>query len=566
MSSAQDLVNKPKPQKSGIAGSLSPSNVLLLKAALLDGDKALAAYKAWRPTYSREAITYDEQVLLPLLHNNLVRMGIVDAEANRFRGVRRFVWVNNLKRMQFAQRVFKKLNGAGIPFITLKGAALFACYIDDTSLRPIADVDVLVRKSSLIETVELFAAMNLQPEGMSAKQFIKNLRLHATLHGWSFKSGDHIIDLHWKALHLDGRGEADARFWQASRMASLDGVGIRVLDPAHQLLHVFAHAVQAPSGVGRWPADAAMIIRNSPDLSFETVVEEARQRRLSAIAAQCLGFLADQFDLSIPRQSISRLWADSSWSERVELRLLTRQDPNSLGDFDRLFLDYKRFHRGIAQDADRSQPWALLGFFRFKMGVPSLRRAWVVGLQLLLGRPAFLRRILGVDRYRILPSSSALPKTGETINLAICGSYDPCLMNGWSYPDWPTSDPTGRWTDGPEATIAWSVRGHQTDLELSVDGIAMVHPKAPEQVIELWANDRRIARWQFHFSTGQALRAQVTVPAEAIRNRNVVLLTFVIHHPQAPAEISDSLDRRLLGFHLRSIALKARSAADQPPE
>ena len=68
---------------------ISPSNLLLLKAALLDGTEAIAAYRAWRPTLDFATISYGQQRLLPLLQKNLTRLGIEDPLAYRFRGIRR---------------------------------------------------------------------------------------------------------------------------------------------------------------------------------------------------------------------------------------------------------------------------------------------------------------------------------------------------------------------------------------------------------------------------------------------------------------------------------------------
>jgi hypothetical protein len=99
------------------------------------------------------------------------------------------------------------------------------------------------------------------------------------------------------------------------------------------------------------------------------------------------------------------------------------------------------------------------------------------------------------------------------------------------------------------------VRGHHADLELFVDGKAMVPRNAPPQCIELWANDRRIARWHFRIGKRRALAAQIKVPAELIRDCDVLMLTFLIGSPHSPVKIGASADPRPLGLHLRSVSL-----------
>ena len=101
---------------------------------------------------------------------------------------------------------------------------------------------------------------------------------------------------------------------------------------------------------------------------------------------------------------------------------------------------------------------------------------------------------------------------------------------------------------GHEATVAWCVRGQDQDLTLLIDGIPALHEKAPLQRIDLWANDRRLASWRFQMDTVSPLPARVLVPRGLIRNRDVLMLTFLIRRPAYPVA---------KGLYLRSLTLKA---------
>ena len=169
--------------------------------------------------------------------------------------------------------------------------------------------------------------------------------------------------------------------------------------------------------------------------------------------------------------------------------------------------------------------------------------ALIVAAQVILGRPSWLRRILGRDRYRILPDTDRLPKVGDTLKLGGPEFEDAPFIAGWSIPE-----PTGRWTYGHEATIAWCVRGQDQDLTLLIDGIPALHEKAPLQRIDLWANDRRLASWRFQMDTVSPLPARVLVPRGLIRNRDVLMLTFLIRRPAGII---------CAGLCLRSLTLKA---------
>jgi hypothetical protein len=52
---------------------------LLLKAALLDGDIARESWQTWHERVAFDTIDYESQLLLPLLLDNLQRLGLATA-------------------------------------------------------------------------------------------------------------------------------------------------------------------------------------------------------------------------------------------------------------------------------------------------------------------------------------------------------------------------------------------------------------------------------------------------------------------------------------------------------
>ena len=311
-----------QPPPHALAVRMSRSNICLLRAALLDGDAAVRAYRVWRSTLDLATISYGEQRLLPLVHRNITRLGVTDPLIERFRGIRRYYWVRNYRSIALVRSLFEELDRSAIPFVVLKGAALVAAYLDDPSLRPMDDIDILVQDEHVPAAVSILTAMGLTPPGMDAR-LVHDRRVRSTIPGWPFQGANQDIDLHWRALHLDRRPHADDRFWQSTQEASLDGMAVRILDPAHQLLHIFAHAAQDFGGaaVQQWPADAALVIRGARDLSWERLIGEAGARRISAITANGLAFLACEIDLPVPDAVMTELRAAVRWTERVEARL-----------------------------------------------------------------------------------------------------------------------------------------------------------------------------------------------------------------------------------------------------
>jgi hypothetical protein len=298
-----------------------------------------------------------------------------------------------------------------------------------------------------------------------------------------------------------------------------------------------------------------LVIRASHGLSFERLISEAARRRLSAIMADALTVLADEFDLSIPRSAIASLRKAATWSERAEMRL-TNQPYSSLAAPARMFLDFQEFRRSHHSPSDGIVS-ALAEFQKRRMGAAGIGAGLLLAVQSGLGNPGCLRRLLGRDRYRTVPEPTRLPKVGDELKLAGFGLDESLFISGWSIPE-----PTGCWTLGREATIAWSVSGHQGELELRIDGHAFLHKNAPTQSVQLWLNDRRVAQWHFQVGFDNPLPARIAIPAAWLRNRDVLMLSFVIKSPRSPAAVGESPDPRALGFHLHSISLTRAAVLD----
>jgi hypothetical protein len=274
--------------------------------------------------------------------------------------------------------------------------------------------------------------------------------------------------------------------------------------------------------------------------------------------ASKLAFLADEFDLPIPRSAIVHLRSASGWVERAEMRLLaTRSRPLVRAARPLLILqDFRRGEgNGLEQSIGRSA-WALV---QARAGTKRMGPAVIVAVQTMLGRPAWLRRLLGRDRYRDLPDPARLPQIGDTLNLLGAEVDETTLIGGWSWPE-----PNGRWSVEREATIAWSLAGKGGDLSLFVDGNAFLHKRAPKQSVELWANDRLIARWRFQAGKPSPLPARLCLPRSVIGKSDVLLLTFLIRSPRSPAELGISTDARTLGIRLRSITLTHDTQRGRP--
>lgn len=123
------------------------------------------------------------------------------------------------------------------------------------------------------------------------------------------------------------------------------------------------------------------------------------------------------------------------------------------------------------------------------------------------------------------------------------------LPAGWGNPE-----PAGRWTIGPDATVAMRVPdsgGRDFVLEVEASGYASARHPAPSRV-QVLARGTQVADWQPGTANG-VLRARI--PAGLFGPDGRMWLRLRIDAPHSPAEEGGSTDGRKLGLFVRSVRL-----------
>lgn len=294
---------------------------LLLQAALLPGEAGRSAWRRVSAPSAVEALDVASQSLLPLVYQNLARLGVRGGDIDALKERYLLTWSENQRVYHGVLPLLQAFEKAGIDAVVLKGLALIARFYRDPGLRPMADVDVLVPPSDVERATELAASLGWHPRHRPTPAFRR------VKHAGPF---DHpagpTCDIHWRVFAEAGGGAADDDFRAAAEAVTFQGAALRILSPTDQLLHVCGHAArrsQVPAI--RWVADAALILREGP-IDWRRFLVHAAQRRFVLRMRQMLGYLRQAFGVAIPpsveadlaRQPVSIL-------ERVEYRVLNRE-------------------------------------------------------------------------------------------------------------------------------------------------------------------------------------------------------------------------------------------------
>ena len=342
----------------------SETQETLLRAALMTGTEALAAWRAVRPLLAAAEMDRASRRVLPLLGTNLRRLGVDDPLAVQLDTIRRDTAAKNRIRFDAGRRFLTALAEAGIPTLVLKGGALVANGYSDPGLRPMSDLDIAVPTAEVQSATRALERAGWSPRRPMTPAFIRVQHAVALREVGSSTS----CDLHWHVYWECCSPDADDDLWAAARPLDFDGVTTRMLAPADQLLHVCMHASRRANRPQLlWIPDALLVLRTG-GIDWSRLLGEAARRRFVLRATAMLTYIRHRFGAPVPDDVLRRLETlPVSPLERFEFQVGNRPQ-GVLGELPSYWCHYRRLR-------DDGQLTGLLGLPRYLQQVwrlPSL--------------------------------------------------------------------------------------------------------------------------------------------------------------------------------------------------
>lgn len=295
---------------SSLEGACRPTELqeLLLKAALLEGQEAFAAWCEWNRREGLAQLDSGSFRTLPLVYWNLEKHGFQHPLMGMLRGIRRRAWYENRLLFRRLAPVIEMLHRAGIPTLLLKGAALALLYYPDPGLRPMGDLDVLVPEAQALQALRLLESQGWKEKGKNAGRFRFRESDLGFLHSLSlFHRDGREIDVHWHVLYLASFRGADQPFWEAGVPLVFEGIPARALCASDQLLHACAHGpMWNPIPPMRWVADAITVMM-SLKIDWQRLVMLAERFRIVAPVREGLEYLATVLAAPVPTEVLASL-------------------------------------------------------------------------------------------------------------------------------------------------------------------------------------------------------------------------------------------------------------------
>jgi hypothetical protein len=243
---------------------LITSRALLLKAALLQGEHSLSAWREWVELNDLEHahITPGSYMLLPLIYSNLT-CGVSAVENNslsldRLRGIYRHTWVANEANFRSLGAALKLLAAACIPVLLPDGAALALRFYRYHACRPVRNQTVWVRENQALAATRCLQKAGWQvltrlPVPLAA---IRNVARRA----WPLR------DESGHVLFVRGRywSDREQALWAAAKPLQVGAGHGLALNLIEQFLYLSTQASRAEPGLALpFLADAAQLLRSS---------------------------------------------------------------------------------------------------------------------------------------------------------------------------------------------------------------------------------------------------------------------------------------------------------------
>ncbi len=273
------------------------------------------------------------QGLGPLLYGRLRGLGVLPPAAEE--PLRQAYYANaarNARILHELEAALRRLETALIPVLLLKGAALALAVYENPALRPLGDLDLLVRPADADAALAALAGLGYRPQQHEPAP--GSIRTYENEIMLGREGAPAPLELHWGLFdspHYQSHLLIEW-FWQTARPVRIGDTVAQVLGPEAQTLHLCGHLLLHHSVEARllWLHDIAEVIgRYQEEIDWPTLLEQARACDLLMPLQKVLPRIVCDWQAPIPPTALERLAAlrPSRAEERIQARLSSGPRP-----------------------------------------------------------------------------------------------------------------------------------------------------------------------------------------------------------------------------------------------
>lgn len=248
----------------------------------------------------------------------------------------------NTLRLQELKTLLSDFKTAGLDVILLKGAALIELVYGNPALRPMVDLDFLVRRQDVDVALAVFdrreyrKAGNEIARGSTLAYENEALLQKEASYGWQVELHWHLFDSPYYQRRL-----SESEWWRTAVSMTVEGEDALCLSPEWTMIHLCGHLIFHHQGRGLlWWNDLAELVRmKKGDIHWDYVMTQVRAARMILPLQNIIPVLATTWRAPIPEEVTNRLQSIAPEQEEVELFQAMTGDRFSPGH--RLLVDVK---------------------------------------------------------------------------------------------------------------------------------------------------------------------------------------------------------------------------------
>lgn len=213
-------------------------------------------------------------------------------------------------------RVLQAFKKSGLKVMVLKGAALAETVYGNLALRPMTDIDLMVRKEDLFRIDGELKRLGYRPLDRSVDDIDLSSSYLTTLDYQKTSLSSPSLHIHWHFVNSTVPSDSYIRqikmedIWQEAERAKIAQVETLVMAPHHFLIHLSEHALRVTHSLSKWGffCDIQETINFYQDeLDWEKLVETSLRFRLNPMVYLALFFTSKFLGTKIPEDVLLRL-------------------------------------------------------------------------------------------------------------------------------------------------------------------------------------------------------------------------------------------------------------------
>ncbi len=254
---------------------LDPTHRWLVEALLFESPRNAESFQRWVESVDFDKLDRGSLRLVPALYDRFREDPLCGPYLGRMKGIYRFFMFRTNLLAADARRAVEALAATGLELLLFKGINLALRYHGNLALRPMDDVDILVRPEDIPKAEAVLLAQGWRYRYADSKK-PRDIHSHDYIN-----ANQRGFDMHWYTLYESPTEAIDQGVWERAEQAEWQGIPVRWMGREDTVLVAMVNGLREPEAMRfEWILDVAQVITARPGFDWATVWAEAGRRQL----------------------------------------------------------------------------------------------------------------------------------------------------------------------------------------------------------------------------------------------------------------------------------------------